>query len=78
MERRSLRPASADAVILQTVQAQSFPDRPIRIVVPYAPGGSPDTGAWTLGERLEKVSGQSTVVGNKAGGGTIIGTEAVA
>ena len=58
--------------------ADLFPNRPVRFVVPYAPGGSTDTGARALGERLEKIVGQPIVVENKAGGGTIIGTDAVA
>jgi tripartite-type tricarboxylate transporter receptor subunit TctC len=78
MKRRSVLAAAGLAVISRPGRAQSYPDRPIRIVVPYAPGGATDTGARVLGERLEKVLGQPIVVENKAGGGTIIGTETVA
>jgi len=82
MKRRSLLAATGLAVPLlvegpRSSRAQAFPDRPIRIVVPYAPGGATDTGARALGERLEKILGQPVVVENKAGGGTIIGTENV-
>ena len=78
MNRRSVLAAAGLAVISRSGRAQSYPDRPIRIVVPYAPGGATDTGARVLGERLEKILGQPIVVENKAGGGTIIGTETVA
>jgi tripartite-type tricarboxylate transporter receptor subunit TctC len=83
MKRRSVLAAAALALPLiaegpRLGFAQSYPDRPIRIVVPYAPGGATDTGARALGERLEDILGQPIVVENKAGGGTIIGTETVA
>jgi len=78
MKRRSVLAAAGLAVLPRSGQTQSYPDRPIRIVVPYAPGGATDTGARALGERLEKILGQPIVVENKAGGGTIIGTDTVA
>ena len=83
MKRRSVLAAAGLAVPLIAERprlgfAQNYPDRPIRIVVPYAPGGATDTGARALGERLENILGQPIVVENKAGGGTIIGTETVA
>ena len=78
MKRRSVLAAASLAVVPRVGRAQAYPDRPIRIVVPYAPGGATDTGARALGERLEKILGQPVVVENKAGGGTIIGTETVA
>jgi tripartite-type tricarboxylate transporter receptor subunit TctC len=78
MKRRLLLSAAAATIVPQSGFGQAFPDRPVRIVVPYAPGGSTDTGARLLGERLEKILGQPIVVDNKPGGGTIIGTDAVA
>ena len=52
--------------------------RPIRFIVPYAPGGSTDTSARIVAEKLAPLLGQPVIVENKAGGGTIIGTEIVA
>jgi len=78
MKRRSALAGLGIAVVPRLGRAQTYPDRPIRIVVPYAPGGATDTGARALGERLEKILGQPIVVDNKAGGGTIIGTDTVA
>ncbi len=57
---------------------QPFPDKPIRLVVPFAPGGGTDMIARTIGLGMSKELGQSVVIENKPGAGTIIGTEAVA
>ncbi len=59
-------------------QASSYPDKPIRIVVPYPPGGFNDTLARTVGAKLQAAWGQSVVVDNKPGGATVIGLDAAA
>ena len=78
MKRRHLLGVAALAAIPQPGRAQAFPERPLRFVVPYAPGGSTDTSARIVAEKLSALLGQPVIVENKAGGGTIIGTEIVA
>jgi tripartite-type tricarboxylate transporter receptor subunit TctC len=56
----------------------SYPDRIIRIVVPFAPGGGTDVIARTLAQEMAKDLGASVIIENKPGAGTIIGTQAVA
>ena len=58
--------------------AQGYPERPVRVVVPYPPGSTPDLVARTLGERLQKEFGQPFVVENRSGAAGNIGTEVVA
>jgi len=58
--------------------AAGFPGRPIRIIVPYQPGGLPDIAARLIGPRLVDAWKQPVIVDNRAGAGGIIGTELVA
>jgi tripartite-type tricarboxylate transporter receptor subunit TctC len=66
------------AAVWPNAAAAGFPDRIIRIVVPFAPGGGTDVIARTLAQEMAKNLGANVVVENKPGAGTIIGTEAVA
>ncbi len=59
-------------------QAQNFPVKSIRLVAPYPAGGPVDAVARTLAPRLGELLGQQVVIDNRAGGGTVIGTEIVA
>jgi tripartite-type tricarboxylate transporter receptor subunit TctC len=58
--------------------AQGWPARPVRVVVPYAPGGSTDTVARITADRLSRIWGQQVVIENKPGAGTNIAAAAVA
>lgn len=61
-----------------SVAAQNFPARPLRLVVPYAAGGSTDVLARMIGQKLTENLGQAVVVDNRTGAGTLIATEIVA
>lgn len=60
------------------VQGQSYPDRPVRLVVPFPPGGSVDVVARALTPKLSERMGQQVVIENRSGASGIIGTEVVA
>jgi tripartite-type tricarboxylate transporter receptor subunit TctC len=78
MKRRAVLAGSLTAFVPRLGRAEAYPDRPLRFVVPYVPGGSTDTSSRIVAEKLAQILGQPVVIENKAGGGTIIGTEAVA
>jgi tripartite-type tricarboxylate transporter receptor subunit TctC len=70
--------ASLLAMLAAEPASAGYPDRIIRIVVPFAPGGGTDVIARTLAQEMAKDLGVSVIIENKPGAGTIIGTQAVA
>ena len=75
----SIAAALSVAVLAATgVQAQAWPQRPIALVVPQAPGNRPDILARALAEKLSRSLGQQVYVENRPGAANIVGTQAVA
>ena len=58
--------------------AQDYPSRPVRLIVPFAPGGSADVFGRFIAQKLQESLGQNFVIDNRPGGGSLIGTDAVA
>jgi tripartite-type tricarboxylate transporter receptor subunit TctC len=81
LPRRNLLHLAAGAAALPAVSrfawAQAYPSRPVRLIVPVAPGGAYDITARLIGPWLSERLGQQFVIDNRPGGGTNIGTEAV-
>ena len=82
LSRRNLMVALlAVAVVTSAVAsaaAQSYPNRPIKMIVPYPPAGPIDTMARLLGQQLSQRFGQQVVIDNRPGAGSILGTKAAA
>jgi tripartite-type tricarboxylate transporter receptor subunit TctC len=75
---RSLWALGVAILLHGAVSAQSYPTRPVKIVVPFATGGPADNYARFLAQRLQDSLGQSFVVENRPGAGAVIGTDGVA
>ncbi len=79
---KTLALAAAWATLLAVPAAQAqdkpYPNKPVKIIVPYAPGGPNDIVARILAEKLQQLNGTPFIVENKAGGGSNIGAEFVA
>jgi tripartite-type tricarboxylate transporter receptor subunit TctC len=58
--------------------AQAYPQRPVKIIVPYAAGGGTDVFSRLLAAQIERELGQTLIIENRAGGASVIGTQAVA
>jgi tripartite-type tricarboxylate transporter receptor subunit TctC len=78
MSRRFLCAIAAAALVATNAFAQSYPSKPIRIVVPYPPGGFNDTLGRTLAAKFTEDWGQPAIVENKPGANTVIGSDFVA
>ncbi|MCS6765855.1 MAG: tripartite tricarboxylate transporter substrate binding protein [Candidatus Protistobacter heckmanni] len=70
--------AAAVAFVSAPLAAQTYPSKPVRIIVPYAAGGPADNYARFIGERLQGVLGQSFIIDDRPGAGSIIGSDAAA
>jgi tripartite-type tricarboxylate transporter receptor subunit TctC len=69
--------AVAALALTPGAQAQSYPVKTIRIIVPVAPGGGTDPQARLLGRKFQESMGQTVVIENRTGAGSMIGTEFV-
>ena len=70
--------AAAAIVACTAVQAQTYPNKPIRVIIPYAAGGTADVVGRAIGVKLTEAWGQQILIDNRAGGGGNIGTDQVA
>lgn len=78
LQRRTLFGAAAITPFAARAQTPAWPSRPITVIVPYVPGGLPDTNARFIAQRLAEKLGQPVVIENRPGANGAIGSEAVA
>jgi len=78
LNRRHVLSGLALAALTRSASAQDYPQRPVRVIVPYAPGGASDILARLIQPHLERALGQSFVVDNRGGGASQVGTQAIA
>ena len=76
--RRLVLIAALGLSVLPAAHAQGYPNRPVKIIVPFATGGPADNYARLLAQRLQDAMGQPFVVDNKPGAGSVIGTDLAA
>jgi len=69
---------TASIVLTGPAAAQTYPSRPVRMLIPYTPGGPTDFVGRAIAQRLQKPLGQQVIVDNRPGGGGVIATEIVA
>ena len=78
LRRHLLACGLASALCAPIASAQTFPSKPITIVVPASPGGAIDLAARLIGQKLTEAWGQPVTIDNKTGATGIVGTEFVA
>jgi len=76
--RRAVLFVGMAIIAAPAVRAQNFPSKPIKIVVPYSPGGGADTTARLIAPKLQEALGETVVIDNRPGAGGMIGDEVVA
>src|SRR5437667_10910082 len=69
--------AAALSAVSRIAQAQTYPSRPVRVIVPFAPAGATDIAARLMGQWLSERLGQQFVIENRPGASTTIGTEVI-
>src|SRR5882672_11978448 len=77
IDRRSALALIGAALMASPVRAAQYPSRPIKIIVPFGPGGSGDITARLIGKQIEEKTRQAVVIDNRPGANGIIGTMAV-